>query len=158
MKIFALTQTLSKMWMKSSRNSLDPTTTTITRQESKCHLKVHNPEIYEILKSPLFEWSELQKCSFLSRLPLEPSSLRYITEFEMSDPFLYSVINNDKAKESSGRELQFSVIKVSIQKSVSKLSMWIYSLDGNWLKLKKYFYRLKVKASCYIKSEKWLVW
>ena len=40
----------------------------------------------------------------------------------MSDPFLYSVINNDKAKESSGRELQFSVIKVSIQKSVSKLS------------------------------------
>lgn len=49
------------------------------------------------------------------KLPLEPSSLRYITEFEMSDPFLYSVINNDKAKESSGRELQFSVIKVKGQ-------------------------------------------
>ena len=119
MKIFALTQTLSKMSMKSWRNSLDPTTTTITRLESKCPLIVHNPEIYEI---SLLEWNELQKLSSLSRLPLEPSSLRYITEFEMSDPFLYSVINTDTAKESCVRELQFSVIKVRIRKSISKLS------------------------------------
>ena len=118
MKIFALTQTLSKMSMKSWRNSSDPTTTTITRLESKCPLIVHNPEIYY----PLLEWNELQKLSSLSRLPLEPSSLRYITEFEMSDPFIYSVINSDTAKESCDRELQFSVIKVRIRKSISKLS------------------------------------
>ena len=119
MKIFALTQTLSKMLMKSWRNSLDPTTTIITHLESKCHLIVHNPRID---KSLLFEWYELQKLSSLSRLPLEPSSLRYITEFEMSDPFIYSVINTDTAKESCVRELQFSVIKVRIRKSISKLS------------------------------------
>ena len=40
----------------------------------------------------------------------------------MSDPFIYSVINTDTAKESCVRELQFSVIKVRIRKSISKLS------------------------------------
>ena len=34
----------------------------------------------------------------------------------MSDPFIYSVINSDTAKEPCGRELQFSVIKVRIRK------------------------------------------
>ena len=154
MKIFALTQTLSKMLMKSWRNSLDPTTTIITHLESKCHLIVHNPRIDKIiltLKSLLFEWYELQKLSSLSRLPLEPSSLRYITEFEMSDPFIYSVINTNTAKESCVRELQFSVIKVRIRKSISKLSISIMLAWWKLIKTQTILYRLKVKASCFIK-------
>ena len=48
-------------------------------------------------------------CVCFFRLPLEPSALRYITCFEMGDPFIYSVKDGSSEKLS---QLEFAVIKV----------------------------------------------
>lgn len=50
------------------------------------------------------------------KLPLEPSSMRYITSFELGDTFLYSLKeDNSSEQSSSGRQLEFAVIKIKGQ-------------------------------------------
>ena len=46
---------------------------------------------------------------FIVRLPLEPSALRFITCFEMNDPFVHSFKDENAEKM---RQLEFAVIKV----------------------------------------------
>ena len=46
-------------------------------------------------------------------MPLEPSALRYITAFELGEPFLFSYKDSNDARNSEvQRQLEFAVIKV----------------------------------------------
>ena len=50
------------------------------------------------------------------KLPLEPSALRYITAFEMGEPFIYSYKDEVSANNSNAQgQLEFAVIKVKGQ-------------------------------------------
>merc|ERR1719328_472271 len=50
------------------------------------------------------------------KLPLEPSALRYITAFEMGEPFIYSYKDDVSANISNAQgQLEFAVIKVKGQ-------------------------------------------
>jgi len=49
------------------------------------------------------------------KLPLEPSALRYITVFEMGEPFLYSYKDASSENANAHKQLEFAVIKVKGQ-------------------------------------------
>ena len=55
------------------------------------------------------------------RLPLEPSALRYITAFEIGEPFLYSY--KDASSENAHKKLEFAVIKVRISILYSTIAL-----------------------------------
>ena len=55
------------------------------------------------------------------RLPLEPSALRYITAFEIGEPFLYSY--KDASSENAHKQLEFAVIKVRISILYSTIAL-----------------------------------
>ena len=45
---------------------------------------------------------------------MEPSALRYITVFEMGEPFLYSYKDASSENANAHKQLEFAVIKVRI--------------------------------------------
>ena len=45
---------------------------------------------------------------------MEPSALRYITAFEIGDPFLYSYKDASSENTNAHKQLEFAVIKVRI--------------------------------------------
>lgn len=69
--------------------------------------------INEVLKK--FTGSHYYHNYTSGKLPLEPSALRYITAFEIGEPFLYSYKDASSENINAHKQLEFAVIKVKGQ-------------------------------------------
>jgi len=100
-----------KQELKNENWSIEDVETAFASHENYRITPELQKRINEVLKK--FTGSHYYHNYTSGKLPLEPSALRYITAFEIGEPFLYSY--KDASSENAHKKLEFAVIKVKGQ-------------------------------------------